>query len=289
MCKNIKHKNSILILSLLLTLTLSSCSSKNTDKISIAGSSTVLPVVATAADKYREKHPDVKLIVNAGGSGVGISQLGQGQIDIGMMSRDIHSSEIDRFHDATFNVHKIARDAVVVVVSSEIYDAGITELSKQDIAAIYTGDISNWSELGGPDREIFVIDKEASRGTRQVFMNYVLGNKDAIAKGADIVLGSNNEEQTALVQSDAAIGMLSLAWLNEDVKGLSLKISEDESVEPTLENVRNGLFPIVRDLIVVTKEDVSQEALNFIHFLQTPTGQEIVSQSGYIALGGAPN
>lgn len=268
----------------LITTTLTGCGADTSSQISISGSSTVMPIIATAAEDYRLMHSDTRLIVNAGGSGVGISQLGRGQIDIGMMSRDIRPKEYEQFADLDFTVHAIGRDAVIPVISSEIYDAGITSLKREQIAAIYRGEISNWRELGGPDKDILVIDKEASRGTRQVFMDYILGDKDAEAAGADLVLGSNNEEQTALTQSDSAIGMLSLAWLDDDVKGLSLKLETGGVAHPTLNHVVDGTFPIVRDLIVVTTQNSSPDALEFISFLKSDAGQNIVSKTGYIPL-----
>lgn len=263
---------------------LTACTADNSSQVTISGSSTVMPIVASAAEDYRAQHPDTRLIVNAGGSGVGISQLGRGQIDIGMMSRDIRPKESEQFTDLNFTVHAIGRDAVIPVISSEIYDAGVTHLEREQIAAIYRGEISNWKELGGPDKEILVIDKEASRGTRQVFMEYILGDKDGLAKGADLVLGSNNEEQTALTQSDSAIGMLSLAWLDDDVKGLGLKLEGGQIAHPTLDHVIDGTFPIVRDLIVVTTQNSSPDAIDFISFLKSDPGQAIVSKTGYIPL-----
>ena len=266
-------------------LALTACSGAKTSQITISGSSTVMPIIASAAEDYRVMHPDRLLIVNAGGSGVGISQLGRGQIDIGMMSRNIHPKEYEQFSDLDFTVHTIGRDAVIPVVSSEIYESGITNLTREQIAAIYRGEVSNWKELGGPDKDILVIDKEASRGTRQVFMNYILGDKDGVAAGADLVLGSNNEEQTALTQSDSAIGMLSLAWLDDNVKGLGVELDGGHIANPTLDHVIDGTFPIVRDLIVVTTQNSSPNALEFIAYLKSDEGQKIVSQTGYIPLG----
>jgi len=94
--------------------------------------------------------------------------------------------------------------------------------------------------------------------------------------------GSNNEEQTALTQSDAAIGMLSYAWLNEDVRGLSIILGDGRTVEPSLETIRNGEFPFVRNLNVVTRNDIKPSAEAFITYLLGPEGQEKVEESGYI-------
>lgn len=262
-----------------LAVCLTACSAP--EAVNLSGSSTVLPAVSLAADKYTSE-TGVSVIVNAGGSGSGFNQLAEGQTDIGMMSRDITESELKKFDDLSFIKTAIGRDAVVPSISSEIYEAGVQALTIAQIAEIYSGRVDNWSAFGGPDRAIFVIDKEASRGTRQIFMGVVLGNPKAEAPGADLVTGSNNEEQTALTQSDAAIGMLSFTWLNEDVRGLSIILPNQQVVAPSLENIRSGAFPFVRDLTVVTRTDTKTAAQDFVDYLLGPEGQKAVEESGYI-------
>lgn len=251
------------------------------EAVNVSGSSTVLPAVSRAADLYTEQTQSL-VVVNAGGSGSGFNQLAEGQTDIGMMSRDITASEFEKFSTIEFTQIPIGRDAVVPSISSEIYEAGVKALTLAQIADIYSGRVDNWSEFGGPDRPIFAIDKEASRGTRQIFMGIVLGNPKAEAPGADLVTGSNNEELTALTQSDSAIGMLSYAWLNDDVRGLSIITPDNKRIEPNLDNIRNGSFPFVRDLNVVTRSDISPEAQRFVDYLLGPQGQKAVEDSGYI-------
>lgn len=269
-------------LGMILAIFLYGCSRK--EAIKVAGSTTVLPVVSKAAERFQMKHPDVHIIVNAGGSGVGINQLGERKIDIAMVSRDITKAEMNRYPDTNFVVHPLGMDAVVPVVSSEIYDAGIQTLTLKQIAKIYLGEIMNWKELGGPDKEILVVDKEKSRGTRHVFMKVVLGDEEAVAPGTDLVLGSNNEEQTAVAQSDAAIGMLSNAWLNEDVKGLSITMPDHSVVQPTLENIMNETFPITRELTLVTAGKPRGNSKAFIDFILSKEGQKIVEEAGYVGI-----
>ncbi|WP_306251649.1 PstS family phosphate ABC transporter substrate-binding protein [Parvularcula sp. IMCC14364] len=261
---------------------LAGCSRSVSENVTVSGSSTVLPVISRAAEEYSLQTPGVRVIVNAGGSGVGITQLGEGQTDIGMISRDISQTEQAKFPDADFTTYVIGRDAVVPVVSSEIYETGVTALTIEQIAAIYRGQITNWRDVGGPDTEILVIDKEASRGTRQVFMEAVMGDKNAEAPGAKLVLGSNNEEQTALTQSNAAIGMLSQAWLNRDVKGLAITLSDGSSIEPDLESIRAGKYPIARDLLLVSRSDLSEPSKAFIEYVLSAEGQQLVEDAGYI-------
>ena len=264
------------------SLAIISCT-KN-EAVQIAGSTTVLPVISKAAEYFKMEHPDINIIVNAGGSGVGINQLGGRKIDIAMSSRDITKLENKKYSDANFISHSIAKDAVVPAVSSEIYDSGMQALTIEQIAKIYKGEITNWQEVGGPNQKILVIDKERSRGTRHIFMQVILDNKEADAPGADLVLGSNNEEQTAIAQSDAAIGMLSHAWLNNDVKGLAIIMSDSTVVQPTLANIINGAFPITRSLLLFTNGTPEEKTKMFIDFILSSKGQDIVEESGYVGL-----
>lgn len=265
-----------------LSVLLLNCAERET--VNIGGSTTVLPVISKAAETYREKNPDIRIIVNAGGSGVGINQVGEGKLEIGMTSRDITEQEKTKYSEVDFNVISIGKDAVVPVVSSEIYEAGITTLSLQQIRDIYSGKITNWTALGGPDIEILCIDKETSRGTRHVFMQAVFGDKEATAPGADLVLGSNNEEQTALTQSNSAIGMLSNAWLNDDVRGLTILMPNGDKIEPTLENIVNGTFPITRDLLIVTAGPPEGITKQFIDYVLSDQGQTLVEEAGYVRI-----
>jgi len=270
-------------LQIVLFLLIAGCTSRKKETIRVSGSTTVLPVVSRAAEFFTVKHHDVMITVNAGGSGVGINQVGEKTVHIGMLSRRITDAERKKFSNINFVAHSICKDAVAVALSSEVYESGVSALTLRQIRAVYTGAIINWKEVGGVDRDILVIDKEKARGTRHVFMNAVFGDKNAEALGADLVLGSNNEEQTALTQSDAAIGMLSLAWLNNDVKGAGIRISND-IIEPTRENILNGTYPIARDLLLVTDGEPTGMVKEFIDFIQGDKGQEIVQESGYVSI-----
>ena len=252
-------------------------------RIRVVGSSTVLPLASRAAERFAVMNKDsVKITVNAGGSGVGVHSVANSRADIGMLSRELTEKEISQYKDADLRVFVVGLDGVACVVSSEIYSHGVRNLSREQIRDIYLGKIRNWKKVGGPDREIVVVDKERHRGTRHVFMKYVFGNETARAPGARLVTGSNNEEQSKISQSDSAIGMLSHAWLNEDVVGLGIR-QEDEVIEPTLENIRSSRYPITRNLIFVTAGEPRGRAKEFIDFVMSPQGQEIVVVSGYLS------
>jgi len=278
MPKKLKTLMSMPLIGLALSV-LAGCADSN--HISISGSTTVLPAVSKAADSFHSETGKV-VVVNAGGSGGGFNQLAEGQTNIGMMSRDITPEEKSQFSDTKFTPIAIGRDAVAPVISSEIFHAGVTSLKLTEIAAIYRGEIDNWKEVGGPDKAIFVIDKESSSGTRQTFMKVVMGSSKASAEGADLVIGSNNEEQTAIAQSDSAIGMLSHAWFNEDVKGIAIEMKDGQFITPTLDMISSGRFPITRDLNIIIRDDVTPETQEFVDYLLSERGQSFVSASGYI-------
>lgn len=253
------------------------------ETLRIVGSTTVAPIAARAAEMFSKKHSGIRIIVNGGGSGVGINAVGRGLAEIGLASREVTLKEKKRFENANLKDHAVGRDGVACAVSSEIFNAGVTELTRQQIANIYSGKIKSWKDLGGPDRPILVIDKEKHRGTRHVFMKYVFGNVNARAQGARLVTGSNNEERSKISQSDSAVGMLSAAWLNGDVKGIALK-QDGVSISPTEENIRSGKYPVIRDLLFITAGEPKGILKEFIDFVRGEGGRSIVLESGYVPI-----
>lgn len=148
--KTIFHiRSNCVYIFLLLFVAIISCTSHKKETIMVSGSTTVLPIVSKAAEQFRLTHPDVNIVVNPGGSGVGINLLGGKKIRIGMASRNITRNEIEKYPDVHFITHSIGKDAVVPVTSSEIYNAGVTALAIEQIAGIYRGEIKNWKDVGG--------------------------------------------------------------------------------------------------------------------------------------------
>jgi len=249
---------------------------KSQENITVSGSSTVLPIMVRVAEQFKLNQPDVNIIVNGGGSGVGVQQLKSGLVDVAMISRSLTQEEIQRF-DGMIETHAIGVDTVVPAVSAALYDDGVTVLSIEQLRQIYSGNIDNWQEVGGPDKSILVIDKEMNRGTRHVFMKVLFGDAYAKATGADLVLGSNNEEQTAIVQSDRAIGMLSFAWLNDKVKGIDIVMADNQTL-----SVGDVDYPFKRVLLLVTHRLVSPKIRQLFDFIDTTSGRALVAQAGYV-------
>ncbi len=274
-----KLVSNIFIIIVLMT-GLSSCTKK--EYLEISGSTTVLPIITIAAEAFKAEHPDINILVRGGGSGIGINQVGENKTHIGMTSRTITPEETATHSQCKFTITSIGVDAVLPVVSAAVYQSGITALSLQDISKIYSGKISNWQTLGGFNKKILCIDKEASRGTRHVFMQAIFNDKNAISRGADIVLGANNEEQTAITHSNVAIGMLSKAWTNSGALGLGIINDTGDTLHPTLGNIKNNSYPITRKLHVITNGKPIGLTKNFITFLLSEKGQKIVEECGYV-------
>jgi phosphate transport system substrate-binding protein len=274
----------VVVTAILLMIPALTSAAANSTTLRINGATSVAPVVAKAADKFRLRRPGVRVLVSPTGSGAGVQALGAGTADIAMVSREVETAEKKRFKSVNFFTVAIGRDAVVPVVSAAVYKGGVTALTLKDLRKIYSGTVTNWREFGGPDRTILVIDKEASRGTRIVFMEAVFGDGNARAAGAKLVTGSNNEEQSAVAQSDSAIGMLSNAWMNERVRGLAIKVGQ-RRIEPTLENIQAGIFPIMRNLNLVTNGQPKGLAKDFIDFVLSPEGQTVVEELEYVPIG----
>lgn len=251
--------------------------------ISIAGSSTVLPVMADAAKSYQSINPAANITVSGGGSGTGINSVINGIVDIGMTSRQPTAVEQEKLAK-NFEIIDIARDAVAIAVSAEVIESGIERLSLKQVADIYRGKIKNWEELGGFNKKILVIDKEPSRGTRHVFAEVVLGNAKARAPGASVISGSNNEERSIISRSEQAIGMLSYAWLNDSARGIPLQLDSGNTVTAEAKNVLDGSYPIQRSLSIIVAKERSDELQSFIEFIQSQGITQAIEKNGYLPL-----
>lgn len=231
------------------------------DRIEIAGSTSVQPVVEKLAQAYMEKHPSVKINVQGGGSGLGIRSVSQEIIDIGTSSKELSTQESEGV-----NVYIIAKDGVVVVVSPE---NPVEDLSKSQISDIYTGKITNWKDVGGNDGEINVITREDGSGTRSVFQNIILG-EDKMRSDA-VVLTSTESVAQAVKGDPNAIGYMSITGFKEDMKALKVG-----GVYPTEETISNGSYTIQNPFLFITKGTKDDIVLDFINFCLSPEGQNIV-------------
>ncbi len=237
-------------------------------KLQIAGSTTVLPIAEECARVFMEEHPGSRIYVSGGGSSHGIRSVADGTVDIGDASRDLKDSEREKYPDLV--THAIAKDGVAVVVHPE---NEISDLTLEELQDIYTGEITNWKDLGGEDSEIMVVSREEGSGTRDCFEQAVLKPIKKEITDRAIIQDSNGKMRTTVAGNKKSIGFLSLGYVNSDVKAVRL-----DDIEPTIENVRSGEYAITRTLLMITKGEPDEIEQAFLDFVLSEDGQKIVSE-----------
>jgi len=243
-----------------------------TGSIVISGSSAMQPLVAAAAEEFMAQHEKVDIQVNAGGSGTGLSQVSEGSVDIG--NSDVFAEEKEGIPADELVDHKIA----VVGMSAAVHpEVGITDISKEDLIKVFTGEIKNWKELGGADQEIVLVNRPDSSGTRATFVKYGLDGKEP-AEG--ITEDSSNTVKKIISETEGAIGYLAFSYFTDDsVVALSI-----DGVEPTDENVQNGKFPIWAYQHSYTKGEPTGLVKEFLDFMLSDQVQNsVLPEQGYIS------
>lgn len=282
--KRIVHGAMMVLLFLGLLVSLPACQAGSAaavaqTRLKLAGSTTVEPVAEAAAEAYMAAHPDINITVRGGGSSIGGKGVGYGALHIGNASRELKESELETW--PTLQTTVIGRDGVAVVVHRSLYEAGITQLTLEQVADIWRGNITNWQEVGGPDLPILAFDKALGRGTRDTFAEIVLGDANAEAPGTVGTLGENELVLATIAETEGSVAILSSGWQTADVVGVAIVNADGQAVPPTAENVATGLYPITRNLNMITDGPPQGLAAQFIEFVLSPEGQAIVQAEGY--------
>ncbi|MDF2763676.1 MAG: phosphate transporter substrate-binding protein PhoT family [Rhodospirillales bacterium] len=245
------------------------------ERLVITGSSTIAPLVTEMAKRYEKIHPGVRIDVQTGGSHRGLNDARRGLAEIGMVSRALKEDE----HDVTSFV--LAYDGVTMIVHQ---DSQIEELTKEQIVGIYTGRIQNWSQVGGPDKDIVVINKAEGRSTLESFVEY-FGIKTKDIK-ADVVVGDNEQGIKAIAGSPYSIGYVSIGNGEYDVgKGVPIKLLPLEGIPANRQTVAAQQFPIVRplNLVVANNKEPSARVADFIAFATSDDVRDIVESFYYVS------
>jgi phosphate transport system substrate-binding protein len=271
-----------LLILLLVLLLAAACGQARESKVSISGSTNVMPLAELAAEEFNMLQDDYRVTVTSGGTGVGIVDAAEGRSDIAMASREIQLAERQRYETPTkrFKVIPVGFDAICLVVSPEVYDSGVTMLTRDEVKQIYAGDITNWDELGGPDMEIFVIGRKPGSGTRDTFLEAIFGSKESETPGVIIESADSSEVKTAIQGSDNAIGYMGYSYvMRGDTRVISL-----DGIAPTVENIKNGTYPIARKLYFVTLGEPTVGARAYIDYVLSQDGQQIAAENGFIPI-----
>lgn len=245
------------------------------DSVVTAGSTSVQPVSEELAAAFMEENPDITVEVQGGGSGQGIKSIEEGIADIGALSREVAEEE----KEAVGNEYVIARDGIAVIVNTE---TGVDDLTIDQVQQIYTGEITNWSEVGGNDAPITVVSREEGSGTRDAFSEItgVLGDDETDNTTKDAVVQSSTGAMIETVSTTPdSIGYASIGALDDSVKALMI-----DGVEATEENVLAESYPISRPFVYVTGAEISDAAQAYIDFAMSDEGQKIIEELGYISV-----
>ncbi|MBU6998671.1 MAG: phosphate ABC transporter substrate-binding protein [Theionarchaea archaeon] len=242
--------------------------------LSVQGSTTVLPIVQKAAERYMDLHATVNIQISGGGSSVGVKSAGEGTVDIGMASRELKDAEKNEYPD--LKVITIARDGIALIVNLSNPISGVTV---EEVKGIYDGTYTNWSELGGDDVDIVVVGRDSASGTREFFWEHVMKKEDFVA--GMLEKNSNGAVKQTIIQTPGAVGYVGLGYIDSTIKVLTVKVG-DEEVEPTIENVKNGSYPISRNLYLLVKGGPEGLAKDFIDFILSDEGQSIVQEEGFV-------
>ncbi|MBN1106776.1 MAG: phosphate ABC transporter substrate-binding protein [Deltaproteobacteria bacterium] len=243
----------------------------------IKGSTTVLPIAQKVAEAYMKQNPDVKISIEGGGSGNGMKALVDGSTDIANSSRFIKDKEVAMaVEKGRYPVpFAVAYDCIVPVVHPS---NTLTNLTIDQLKKIYTGQVKNWKEIGGPDSPVVVISRDTSSGTYEVWEEKVL-HKEKVFPGA-LLQASNGAIVQAVSKNKNAIGYIGIGYLNKEVKGLKVN-----NVAGSAESTLNGTYPISRALYMFTPGWPKGDTLNFINFLMHPQkGQKFVAEAGFVPL-----
>ncbi|WP_028562199.1 phosphate ABC transporter substrate-binding protein PstS family protein [Paenibacillus pinihumi] len=242
------------------------------------GSSALQPLVEQASKKFMEKaeYSKITVLVQGGGSGTGLTQVAEGQSDIG--NSDIFAEE--KFKDADASKAEGLVDHQVGVVAMAAVanpGAGVDNLTKQQLVDIFTGKVKNWKEIGGADQKIVLVNRPASSGTRKTFETYALGQSTEDLPEA-IQEESSGNVKKLVAETPGAIGYLALSYLDQTVT-----VIKYDGVDATEENVVDGKYPVWAYQHMYTKGEPNEVVKAFLDFMISPEVQDNdVVELGYI-------
>ena len=249
---------------------LTSCSSGNAKTVSTDGSTSMEKVIGALGEAFEAENSGTTFTYNPTGSGSGITAVLEGRCDIGLSSRALKDDE--KAQGLTETV--LAYDGIAIIVNTS---NTVEDLTVDQIASIYKGEVTNWSEVGGADGEIVLIGREAGSGTRDGFES-ITGTKDACKYRQELT--STGDVITTVANNPNAIGYASLASVKDTVKALKVG-----GVTPTEDTVKDGTYLIQRPFVFVTKADtkLSDTAQKFFDYAMSSAAASIISKAGAVA------
>lgn len=238
--------------------------------ITSVGSTAMQPLAEQASTQFMAKSPDVKILVQGGGSGTGLTQVSQGAAQIG--NSDIFAEEKSGIDASQLVDHQICVVGMAAVVNPAV---NIDNLTTQQLVDIFTGKTTNWQAIGGPDQKIVLVNRPKASGTRATFKKYALGGAE---EAPGIEEDASGTVRKIVKDTPGAIGYLALSYLDSSVKAVNL-----DGIAPTKENITTGKYPVWAYMHSYTKGKPDAAGEAFLSYLMTDEVQKtIVPQLGYI-------
>ena len=240
----------------------------NGGTVATDGSTSMEKVIGYLSEAYMEENYDVKVTYNPTGSGSGIQAVLEGRCDIGLSSRDLKDEE-----KAALTGTVVAIDGIAVIVNPE---NPVKDLTIEQIAGLYKGEITNWSEVGGADAPVVLIGREAASGTRDGFES--ITDTEDVCKYSQELTSTGDVVQT-VASNPNAIGYASVASVKDTVKMIDV-----EGVTPTTESIQNGTYKVQRNFVFVTKKnaELSESTKAFFKFATSESADELIIKAGAV-------
>jgi phosphate transport system substrate-binding protein len=255
-------------------------SEKESEYITISGSSALLPLMEKSIEKFNEEYPYKEIGAQAGGSGTGLAQVLNGAVNIG--NSDMPAEEkldktlVDKLVD-----HKVIAQGFGVVVNKSL---GIENLSSSQIRDIFSGKITNWKDVGGPDKDILLIHRTAGSGTRATFERALLGgNKSLENDSIGVTQDSNGAVLSVIKSNDGAISYLSLVYMNTGDAKKSLSLLNIDGVLCNKENIIDGSYKFWSWGHMYTKGEATGLTKEFIDFISSSHNSSSIESLGFIS------
>jgi phosphate transport system substrate-binding protein len=256
------------------------------------GSDTMVNLALAWAEAYQAENPSVNLSVTGGGSGTGIAAMLNGTVDVANASRAISPDEHAQAEALGLEPVEfvVAQDAIAIVVHPS---NPVDVLSLPQLSAMYQGEITNWSQVGGEDRPIVLLSRETNSGTHVYFLENVLrlgeDRPDILFSPDTLLLPSSEGISTEVRRNPNAIGYDGLGYVTPDQKVVAVAAQEGgEPVLPTIATVRDKTYPIARDLYMYTAGEPSGRVRDYLDWILGPAAQEIVAELGFVPVQAAP-
>lgn len=257
------------------------------------GSDTMVNLALAWAEAYMQERPSIRISVTGGGSGTGIAAMINGTVNLANASRAMKE---DEFEQAQANgidplEHIVAQDAIAVVINPS---NPVSRLTIPQLSDIFSGEITNWSEVGGEDRPIVLLSRESNSGTYVYFLENVIqydeSIKDRLFSPDTLLLPSSEGISSEVRQNPNVIGYDGLGYVTPDQKTVAIATAAGKPyVSPSEETVNNGSYPIARPLYMYTAGEMEGEVMEYLDWIWGPEGQALVRELGFVPYDNAGN